>query len=112
MPCTSHQCINIAGKRVSVCARARACSKEKVREPKGTHFESGKRERGRGMQTGHAMTKEERMFRATENSSVEEQEGEPEEKAEVLRQARALQCINTSLRSREQAGLVERVFAQ
>lgn len=56
--------------KVCLCACARARFKAKVRELKGTHFESGKRERERRMQTGHAMTKEERMFRATENSSV------------------------------------------
>lgn len=44
------------------------CVKEKVREgAEGKHFERRKRWGERGMQTGHAMTGEERMFRATEN---------------------------------------------
>lgn len=47
---------------MSVCER-----ESEVAEAK--HFESMKRWGERGMQTGHAMTKEERMFRATENSS-------------------------------------------
>lgn len=56
------------------------------------------------MQTGHAMTGEERMFRATENGGERSAGGGPVEKTGALRQAWALQCINTSLRLREQAG--------
>lgn len=50
------------------------------------------------MQTGHAMTKEERMFRATENSRERSRRENQRRKQELWDWPRALQCINTRLR--------------